>query len=168
MKPASSKIMRRAALRQAVAAWRRRGERIILTNGCFDVLHVGHVRSLRAAKKLGGRVVVAVNADASVRALKGSGRPLIPQRERAEILAALADVDAVVVFPERDVTKLIRELRPDIHAKGTDYTAASVPERDVLRECGGRIAIVGDCKNHSATELIGRLRSAGRLKQARR
>ena len=158
MKRAARKIFSRTELRRKVSAWRRQGGRIILTNGCFDLLHVGHVRSLRAAKDLGGRVVVAVNSDASVRALKGAGRPVVPARERAEIVAALADVDAVVIFGERDVISLIRELRPDIHAKGTDYTAASVPEAQVVRECGGRVAIVGDRKNHSATELIRKLR----------
>jgi len=137
-----------------VAEWRRAGEAITLANGGFDLLHVGHVRYLRAAKKLGGRLVVAVNSDDSVRALKGNGRPLMPEGERAEILAALADVDAVVIFPEHDVRTLIREIRPDIHAKGTDYTAATVPERDVVRECGGRVAIVGDPKDHSASEII--------------
>lgn len=137
-----------------MAEWRQAGESITLANGGFDLLHVGHVRYLRAAKQLGGRLVVAVNSDDSVRALKGQGRPLMPEDERAEILAALADVDAVVIFPERDVRALIREIRPDVHAKGTDYTAATVPERDVVRECGGRVEIVGDPKDHSASEII--------------
>lgn len=125
-----------------------------LANGCFDLLHVGHVRYLHGARELGGKVVVAINSDASVRALKGEGRPLIPAGERAEILAALADVDAVVVFPEEDVRAIIREVRPDFHAKGTDYTAESVPEHDVVEECGGRVVIVGDAKDHSVTEMI--------------
>lgn len=125
-----------------------------LTNGCFDLLHVGHVRYLHAARELGGKVVVAVNADDSVRALKGEGRPVIPAEERAEILAALADVDAVVIFPEKDVRAIIREIRPDFHAKGTDYTAESVPERAEVESCGGRVVIVGDPKDHSATEII--------------
>lgn len=137
-----------------MAQWRRAGDRVTLANGCFDVLHVGHVRYLRAARELGAKVVVAVNADASVRALKGEGRPVMPAGERAEILAALADVDAVVIFPEKDVRALIREIRPDFHAKGTDYTAESVPERDEVEACGGRVIIVGDPKNHSATEII--------------
>ncbi|MFZ0145456.1 MAG: adenylyltransferase/cytidyltransferase family protein, partial [Candidatus Sulfotelmatobacter sp.] len=106
------------------------------------------------AKELGGKLVVAVNSDASVRALKGEGRPVMPEQERAEIVAALADVDAVVIFPELDVRALIREIRPDIQAKGTDYTAESVPERDAVGEYGGRIAIVGDAKDHSTSELI--------------
>ncbi len=149
-----SKILSRAALRRRVAGWRRARERVILTNGCFDVLHVGHIRYLEGAKALGGRLVVAVNADATVRQLKGKGRPHIPARERAEIVAALAAVDAVVIFPEPDVRALIRAIRPDIHAKGTDYTAATVPERDVVRECGGRVRIVGDSKRHSSSGML--------------
>jgi rfaE bifunctional protein nucleotidyltransferase chain/domain len=150
----NNKIVSRDELHQRVAEWRGAGESIILANGGFDLLHVGHVRYLRAAKALGGRVVVAINSDESVRALKGEGRPLMPAEERAEIVAALADVDAVVIFPERDVRALIREIRPNIHAKGTDYTATSVPERDVVIECGGRVEIVGDPKDHSTTEII--------------
>ena len=137
-----------------VRQWRAAGEKIILTNGCFDLLHVGHVRYLRAAKELGGRLIVAVNSDASTRALKGEGRPRVPGEERAELLAALSDVDAVTIFDAPDVTDLIRLLRPDIHAKGTDYTAESVPERDVVIACGGRVAIVGDPKDHSTTDLL--------------
>jgi len=152
------KIVSRDQLRQRVADWRGAGDRITLANGCFDVLHVGHVRYLHAARELGGKLIVAVNADASVRALKGEGRPVMPADERAEILAALADVDAVIVFPEADVRALIRELRPDFHAKGTDYTPESVPERDEVRACGGRVVIVGDPKNHSATEIVARSR----------
>ncbi len=152
-----TKIFDRASLRRQVETWHRAGERIILTNGCFDVLHVGHVRYLRGAKALGGRVVVAINADDSVRQLKGEGRPRMPADERAEIVAALADVDAVVIFPEPDVRALVREIHPDIHAKGTDYTADNVPERDTVIECGGRVAIVGDPKDHSATEFITRI-----------
>ena len=150
----AQKIVDREGLKQRVAAWRRAGESITLANGCFDLLHVGHIRYLHAAKQLGGRLIVAINSDDSVHALKGEGRPLIPGEERAEILSALADVDAVVIFSERDVRALIREIRPDVHAKGTDYTAESVPERDVLAECGGRVEIVGDPKNHSASEII--------------
>lgn len=148
------KILSREELQRQVKEWRRAGESITLANGCFDLLHVGHIRYLHAARQLGGHLIVAVNSDDSVRALKGEGRPLMPAEERAEILAALADVDAVVIFPERDVRALIREIRPDIQAKGTDYTPDSVPERDVVREFGGRVEIVGDPKNHSATELI--------------
>lgn len=137
-----------------MAEWRRAGDSIILTNGGFDLLHVGHVRYLRAAKQLGGRLVVAVNSDASVRTLKGEGRPLVRAEERAEILAAMADVDAVVIFPETDVRAIIREIRPDVHAKGTDYTVENVPERDDVLACGGRVEIVGDPKDHSTTEMI--------------
>jgi rfaE bifunctional protein nucleotidyltransferase chain/domain len=151
---AESKILSRNELRQQVERWRRSGESITLANGNFDLLHVGHVRYLGAAKALGGKLVVAVNSDDSVRALKGEGRPLMPGHERAEILAALASVDAVVIFPELDVRAIIREIRPDIHAKGTDYTADSVPERDTLAEYGGRVAIVGDSKDHSTSEII--------------
>jgi rfaE bifunctional protein nucleotidyltransferase chain/domain len=151
---AKGKIVNRQQLRQRVADWRRAGDSITLANGCFDLLHVGHVRYLRSAKELGGRLIVAINSDESVRALKGEGRPVMPAEERAEILAALADVDAVVIFPEPDVRKLIREIRPDVQAKGTDYTAATVPEHDVVVECGGRVEIVGDPKNHSASEII--------------
>jgi rfaE bifunctional protein nucleotidyltransferase chain/domain len=151
---AKGKIVNRQQLRQRVADWRRAGDAITLANGCFDLLHVGHVRYLRSAKELGGRLIVAINSDESVRALKGEGRPLMPAEERAEILAALADVDAVVIFPEPDVRELIREIRPDVQAKGTDYTAATVPEHDVVVECGGRVEIVGDPKNHSASEII--------------
>ncbi|MGA9529194.1 MAG: adenylyltransferase/cytidyltransferase family protein [Terriglobales bacterium] len=153
-----SKIVSREQLQQRVAGWRQAGERLTLANGCFDVLHVGHIRYLHAARALGGRLVVAINADDSVRALKGKGRPLTPAHERAEILAALADVDAVVIFPEKDVRAIIREIRPDFHAKGTDYTAETVPERAEVEACGGRVVIVGDPKDHSASEIIGALR----------
>lgn len=152
----AAKVLDRISLRSRVSEWRRAGERIILANGVFDVLHVGHVRYLRAAKALGGRLIVAVNADSTVSKLKGEGRPRMPAAERAELLAALEGVDAVVIFEEPDVRALVRELRPDIHAKGTDYTAESVPERDVVEECGGRVAIVGDPKDHSTSEMIGK------------
>ncbi|PYV49251.1 MAG: D-glycero-beta-D-manno-heptose 1-phosphate adenylyltransferase [Acidobacteria bacterium] len=151
---ADHKILGREQLKARVEAWRARGEKITLANGCFDLLHVGHIRYLHAAKQLGGRLVVAINSDESVRSLKGDGRPLMPAGERAEILAALSDVDAVVIFPEGDVRSLIREICPDIQAKGTDYTADSVPERNTVIECGGRVEIVGDPKDHSATEII--------------
>jgi rfaE bifunctional protein nucleotidyltransferase chain/domain len=144
----------RGELKNRVENWRAQGDKITLANGCFDVLHVGHVRYLHAAKELGGRLIVAINSDESVRMLKGDGRPLMPASERAEILAALADVDAVVVFSENDVRALVREIRPEVQAKGTDYTAESVPERDTVIECGGRVEIVGDAKDHSATTLI--------------
>ena len=153
----SSKIVGREELRHRVQSWRAQGDKITLANGCFDVFHVGHVRYLHAAKQLGGRLVVAINSDDSVRKLKGEGRPVMPADERAEILAALADVDTVLIFDEPDVRGLIREIRPDAHAKGTDYTAESVPERDTVIECGGRVEIVGDPKSHSATEFIDKM-----------
>ncbi len=149
-----SKILERQQLRTRVEQWRRAGERIVLANGNFDLLHLGHVRYLRGAKELGGKLIVAINSDESVQALKGEGRPIMPAEERAEIVAALADVDAVIIFPELDVRGLIREIRPDVQAKGTDYTAESVPERDAVAEYGGRVAIVGDPKDHSTSEII--------------
>ncbi|HUK25936.1 MAG TPA: adenylyltransferase/cytidyltransferase family protein [Terriglobales bacterium] len=151
---ANQKILGRGQLGKRAAEWRRAGHPITLANGCFDLLHVGHVRYLHAAKALGGKLIVAINDDDSVRGLKGEGRPLMPAAERAEILAALADVDAVVIFSERDVRAIIREIRPEIQAKGTDYTAATVPERDAVAEYGGRVEIVGDPKDHSASEII--------------
>ena len=150
----NEKVVSREELKRRVEKWRANGEKVTLANGCFDLLHVGHIRYLRAAKELGGRLLVAINSDESVRALKGEGRPLMPAAERAEILAALSDVDAVVIFSDTDVRALVREIRPDIHAKGTDYTAESVPERDTVLEYGGRVEIVGDPKDHSATEII--------------
>ena len=156
------KVFTRDALKLQVSAWRARQDSIVLANGCFDLLHVGHVRYLRAAKQLGDRLVVAVNSDESVRALKGEGRPLMPAGERAEILAALSVVDAVVVFSEPDVNAVVHEIRPDVHAKGTDYTAANVPERDTVLACGGRVEIVGDPKDHSATEIIRSMREHSR------
>jgi len=154
------KLLTRDRLRDQVQHWRSAGDPIILANGCFDFIHVGHIRYLHAAKALGGRLIVAINSDESVRGLKGPGRPLMPDLERAEILAALADVDAVVIFSEPDVRALIREIRPDFQAKGTDYTADSVPERDEVIACGGRVAIVGDPKDHSASSYIANLRSS--------
>jgi rfaE bifunctional protein nucleotidyltransferase chain/domain len=151
---AHDKILSREDLRARVEEWRRAGDRVTLANGGFDLLHVGHVRYLRGSKDLGGRLVVAINSDESVRTLKGEGRPIMPAEERAEIVAALADVDAVVIFPEPDVRAIIREIRPDIQAKGTDYTVDTVPERDAVTEYGGRIEIVGDAKDHSTSEII--------------
>jgi D-glycero-beta-D-manno-heptose 1-phosphate adenylyltransferase len=156
------KILTRDALRRQMASWRARQDTIVLANGCFDLLHVGHIRYLHAAKQLGDRLVVALNSDDSVRALKGEGRPLMPAEERAEILSALSDVDAVVVFSEPDVNALVREIRPDIQAKGTDYTQASVPERESIIAGGGKVEIVGDPKGHSATEIIRKLTGRSR------
>lgn len=154
----SDKIVSRDELRERVRDWRHDRDRVILANGCFDLLHVGHVRYLHAAKELGGRLVVAINSDASVRGLKGEGRPLMPDVERAEIIASLADVDAVVIFGEPDVRALIREIQPDVQAKGTDYTVETVPERDEVVAAGGQVVIVGDPKDHSATGYISKMR----------
>ena len=136
---------------------RREGRTIALANGCFDLLHVGHVRYLQAAAEEADRLVVAVNDDA-VASLKGPGRPIMPAADRAELVAALRGVDYVVVFPEPTVTPLLTLLRPDVHCKGTDYTEESVPERDTVRAFGGRIAIVGDPKDHSTRDLVARIR----------
>jgi rfaE bifunctional protein nucleotidyltransferase chain/domain len=146
-------------LLEHLAADRAQGRRIAFANGCFDVLHVGHVRYLEAAAREGDRLVVAVNDDASVRALKGEGRPILPAEARAELVAALRAVHYVVLFPERTVERLLRTIQPDVHCKGTDYTADTVPERDSVRAYGGRVAIVGDPKDHSTRDLIARLTS---------
>ncbi len=151
---AIAKIHTRESLSALVRRWREQGEIIILANGGFDLLHVGHVRYLHGAKALDGKLVVAVNSDSSLRTLKGPGRPLMPAGERAEILAALEDVDAIVIFDEPDVRALIREIHPDVHAKGTDYTRDSVPERDEVLAYGGRVEIVGDPKDHSTSSLL--------------
>ena len=135
-------------------SWRAEGKRIVLANGCFDLLHVGHVRYLRAARALGDVLVVALNSDASVRRLKGPGRPIMAEAERAEIVAALQPVSAVVVFDEDTVDELALRLRPDVQAKGTDYTEDSVPEGPTVRAVGGRVAIAGDPKDHSTRDLI--------------
>jgi rfaE bifunctional protein nucleotidyltransferase chain/domain len=142
------------AARQA-AEWRGRGRRVVLANGCFDLLHVGHVRYLSAARGLGDALVVGLNSDASVRRLKGPGRPVMPADERAELIGALASVDLVVVFDDDSAEALIARLRPDVHAKGTDYTEESVPERAAVLAAGGRVAIAGDPKSHATRDLIG-------------
>src|SRR5688572_2491266 len=147
-------IVGRDELLKITAAARAAGHQIILTNGCFDVLHVGHTRYLEGAKALGGFLVVAVNSDEQARKLKGDGRPFQPEAERAEIVASLRFVDAVTIFYEPTVEEIIRTIRPDVHAKGTDYTENSVPERETVIACGGRVAIVGDPKDHSSTNLI--------------
>lgn len=135
-------------------AWRGAGKRIVLANGCFDLLHVGHVRYLQAAKSLGDVLLVALNSDASVRRLKGPGRPLMPAAERAELVGALCAVDAVVIFDDDRADTIIARVRPDVHAKGTDYTEESVPEGDSVRAVGGRVAIAGDPKAHATADLI--------------
>jgi D-glycero-beta-D-manno-heptose 1-phosphate adenylyltransferase len=151
---AASRILERNRLVARVAIARKHGARIVLANGCFDILHVGHVRYLEGAKALGNVLVVGVNSDEQVRVQKGEGRPFVPERERAEIIAAIRAVDFVTIFTEPTVEQLLLSIRPDIHAKGTDYTADTVPERDVVRSYGGRVAIVGDPKDHSSTEMI--------------
>jgi rfaE bifunctional protein nucleotidyltransferase chain/domain len=150
-------ILDRVALVEFVNDARSRGETIILTNGCFDILHVGHVRYLAGAKELEGTVIVGINSDEQVRRLKGDGRPVQNQDERAEIVASIVHVDAVTIFEEPTVEELIRAIRPDIHAKGTDYAEASVPERDIVLSVGGRVAIVGDPKDHSSSSIISNL-----------
>jgi rfaE bifunctional protein nucleotidyltransferase chain/domain len=137
-----------------IARLKEAGREVVLANGVFDLFHVGHVRYLEGARAAGDFLVVAVNGDASARALKGSGRPFSPAAERAEVVAALACVDRVTIFEELDVTRLLVLLRPSVHAKGTDYTPETVPEREITRSIGARTVIVGDPKNHSTTELL--------------
>lgn len=161
--PDASRIVKRDELIKLVAAERQSGKRIVFANGCFDVLHVGHVRYLEAAKALGDLLIVGVNSDEQARRLKGANRPLVPQDQRAEIISAIEAVDLVTVFSEPTVNELLLALKPDIHAKGTDYTEESVPERDVVRSYGGRVAIVGDPKDHSSSEMIGKLSVSGEL-----
>lgn len=143
--------------RRTVEAWRAQGLKVALANGVFDLLHVGHVRYLEAARLLADRLVVAVNSDASTRAYKGPGRPVIPEGERAELVRALRCTDLVLIFEEPDVRAVIRALKPDVHVKGTDYTPESIPERAEVEAYGGRVAVAGDPKDHSTTELISRL-----------
>lgn len=154
---AGARILERTRLIARVAIARRNGARIVFANGCFDILHVGHVRYLEAAKALGDLLVVGINTDAQVRALKGAGRPFVPERERAEVIASIRAVDLVTIFPEATVETLLIAIRPDIHAKGTDYTTDTVPEREVVRSYGGRVAIVGDPKDHSSSQMLMRL-----------
>jgi rfaE bifunctional protein nucleotidyltransferase chain/domain len=150
-------VVSRSDLLALVADARKAGRTVAFANGCFDLLHVGHVRYLAAAAQEADQLIVAINDDASVRALKGEGRPILTAADRAELVAALRFVDYVVVFPEPTVGPLLEALRPDVHCKGTDYTLDSVPERDVVRGYGGRIAIVGDAKDHSTRELLARI-----------
>ncbi|MEW6321718.1 MAG: adenylyltransferase/cytidyltransferase family protein [Acidobacteriota bacterium] len=149
------------ALETRLEADRARGLTVAFANGCFDLLHVGHTRYLAAAAREADRLVVAINDDASVAALKGPNRPVLPAADRAELVAALRGVDYVVVFGEPTVTALLERLRPDVHCKGTDYTVDTVPERATVRAYGGRIAIVGDPKDHSTRDLLARIRACG-------
>ena len=142
----------------AVETLRAAGERIILANGCFDLFHVGHLRYLIGAKQVGGTLLVALNSDRQTTLLKGPGRPFVNERERAEIISGLRCVDLVTIFDDPTVERVIRAVRPDYHAKGTDYTEDSVPEREIVQECGGQVVIVGDPKDHSSTELISSVR----------
>jgi rfaE bifunctional protein nucleotidyltransferase chain/domain len=152
------KILSREGLHDVLDEHRRSGRRVVFANGVFDLLHVGHVRYLQAARAEGDLLVVGINSDASTRSLKGAGRPVLTERARASLVAAFAAVDYVVIFDELDVNALLREFQPEVHAKGTDYTADTVPERALATLLGIRIAIVGDSKNHSTRELLARLR----------
>ena len=149
-----SPILNRENLVEQIKTERENGAKIVLTNGCFDLFHVGHIRYLTGAKDLGDVLVVGINSDEQVRKLKGENRPFMPENERAEIIASIKAVDFVTIFDEPTVEELIRAIRPDFHAKGTDYTTETVPEREIVKECGGQTAIVGDPKDHSSTELI--------------
>lgn len=159
MRLAASKLCTLDEAKARVAAARAEKKSVAFANGCFDVLHVGHVRYLQAARLEGDLLVVAINGDASVRRLKGPDRPVMPEGDRALLVAGLRCVDLVVVFPDDDVARLLLELRPDVHCKGTDYTTETVPEREVVRSYGGRVAIVGDPKDHDTRALLARLRS---------
>jgi D-glycero-beta-D-manno-heptose 1-phosphate adenylyltransferase len=150
----ASLILDRDALVARVSTEKAGDSRIVLANGCFDILHAGHVRYLEGARALGDMLVVGINSDEQVARLKGAGRPVLPERERAELVASLQAVDLVTIFAEPTVTELLLAIKPDVHAKGTDYTEETVPERDVVRSYGGRVAIVGDPKDHSTSEIL--------------
>jgi D-glycero-beta-D-manno-heptose 1-phosphate adenylyltransferase len=158
----SERVVNQVELALRVAEARKQGKVIVLANGCFDVLHVGHVRYLEGAKAMGDLLIVGINSDNQARRLKGAGRPVLPHDQRAEIVASLEAVDLVTVFDEPTVEGLLLALKPDIHAKGTDYTEESVPERNVVRSYGGRVAIAGDPKNHSSSEMIERVSRDGK------
>jgi rfaE bifunctional protein nucleotidyltransferase chain/domain len=160
MRPSEPKIISLPELQTRVREHQQRGETVVFANGCFDILHVGHVRYLEAARAEGDVLIAAVNSDSSVSTLKGPGRPVLDENARARLVAALRAVNYVVIFSEPSVEPLLRQLRPDVHAKGTDYTAETVPERTVAKELKIRIAIVGDPKNHSTRDLLHALRKA--------
>jgi D-glycero-beta-D-manno-heptose 1-phosphate adenylyltransferase len=160
MREAAAKLIERKDLPAIARELRRQGKKIVLANGCFDILHVGHVRYLRGARAEGDVLLVGVNADAGVSGLKGPGRPVLNEHARALLVAALREVDYVLIFPELNVDALLSELRPDVHAKGTDYTADTVPERATAEQLGIRVAIVGDPKEHSTRELLQSVRKA--------
>ena len=153
----TSLILDRDELVARITTEKAIGSRIVLANGCFDILHAGHVRYLEGARALGDVLVVGVNSDKEVLRLKGPGRPILPERDRAELVASLQAVDLVTIFAEPTVTELLLAIEPDVHAKGTDYTEETVPERDVVRSYGGRVAIVGDPKDHSTSEILKRV-----------
>ena len=150
----ASLILDRDALVARISTEKAGGSRIVLANGCFDILHAGHVRYLEGARALGDMLLVGINSDEQVARLKGAGRPVLPELERAELVASLQAVDLVTIFAEPTVTELLLAIKPDVHAKGTDYTEETVPERDVVRSYGGRVAIVGDPKDHSTSEIL--------------
>jgi rfaE bifunctional protein nucleotidyltransferase chain/domain len=160
MRQAESKVVTRDWLRGKLAEHKKRAQSIVFANGCFDTLHVGHVRYLEAARREGDLLVVGVNADASVAALKGPGRPILDEHARALLVAALRSVDYVLLFSEPSVESLLEDLRPDVHAKGTDYTAETVPERATANRLGIKVAIVGDPKDHSTRDLLESVRKA--------
>lgn len=161
MRNSESKIVTLDRAAQSAAEARAAGRRVVLANGCFDLLHVGHLRYLEGAAKVGDVLIVGINGDASVRRLKGQGRPLLPARDRARLVAALGATDYVVIFEEDNVRNLIAAIRPHFHVKGTDYTAESVPERDAVLASGGEVAIVGDPKDHNTRDLIRHIRECG-------
>jgi rfaE bifunctional protein nucleotidyltransferase chain/domain len=154
-----ARILDRDALIARIAAEKTKGSTIVLANGCFDVLHAGHVRYLEGARALGDVLVVGINSDTQVARLKGEGRPILPERDRAELVASLEAVDLVTIFDEPTVRELLLALRPEVHAKGTDYTEQTVPERDVVRSYGGQVRIVGDPKDHSTSEMLRKVSS---------
>lgn len=160
MKDTSAPILQQADLIEAIADERKAGAVIVLANGCFDLFHAGHLRYLQGAAELGDVLVVAVNSDSQAHKLKGEGRPFTSESERAEIISGLRCVDIVTVFDEPTVEGLLRAIKPDFHAKGTDYTVDTVPEREIVREYGGTVAIVGDPKDHSSTEIIRKITHA--------
>jgi rfaE bifunctional protein nucleotidyltransferase chain/domain len=161
VRPTKTKIVTSSELRGLANTAKKQGKRLVFANGCFDTLHVGHVRYLQGAKEEGDILIVGVNSDASVRSLKGPKQPILDEMARAQLVAALGSVDYVVVFPEANVERLLEEIRPNVHAKGTDYTAESVPERAVADRLGIRVAIVGDPKDHSTRALLESIRKDG-------
>jgi D-glycero-beta-D-manno-heptose 1-phosphate adenylyltransferase len=155
---ARSRVLDRDAVIAATRSAKQADQTIVLANGCFDVLHAGHIRYLQGAREVGDILVVAINADEQVKVLKGTGRPILAEHDRAELVASIDAVDFVTIFAEPTVEQLLLAIKPDVHAKGTDYTEETVPERDVVRSYGGRVAIVGDPKNHSTSEMLKRFK----------